>query len=212
MLPDQQRKGSSGPSANLLRPEAGDPSAAVVTEEPGKAPPANGKGGTGAPPSSTFPPPPRGPSLPVGIADFAQVKPDVTTGLKPDLDGLGWLKDRGYRTIVFLKKPGEEDAADRRLVERHGMRFIALQVSPESLNAATVEEFNRTINDPSGRPVFVYDRDGTTSGSMWYLYFRTSDLLGDDEARLRAGRVGLKEKGTPEQMAMWLAVQKYLAR
>jgi hypothetical protein len=46
---------------------------------------------------------------------------------------------------------------------------------------------------------------------MWYLYFRTSDMLKDDEARIRAGRFGLKEKGTPEQAALWTAVQKYMA-
>ena len=46
---------------------------------------------------------------------------------------------------------------------------------------------------------------------MWYLYFRSSESLNDQDARARASRFGLKENGDAEQTQLWTAVQKYLS-
>ena len=172
--------------------------------------PRAGKGALAPPPPSAFPTPPGSSPMPVGIADFTRAKVGVATGLKPDLDGLTWLKQNGYKTVLYLKRPGDEDGAHRQQVEKNGMRFLSLSVSPETLTPQAVAEFNQIINDAGGRPLFVFDRDGSLAGGMWYLHFRTSELLSDDEARLRAGRLGLKENGSAEQKLMWSAVQRHL--
>jgi protein tyrosine phosphatase (PTP) superfamily phosphohydrolase (DUF442 family) len=150
-------------------------------------------------------------TLPVGIANYAPVKEGVNYGFRPDLDGLDWLQTNKTKTVVFLRSGKEDDSSDRRQVEKRGMTYKSLVVDPETINANLVAEFNQLVNDSSGRPLFVYDRDGTNAGAMWYLYFRTSEMFKDDEARVRAGRLGLKEKGTPDQAAIWTAVQKYMA-
>lgn len=150
-------------------------------------------------------------TLPIGIANYAVVKEGVTYGFRPDLDGLDWLQNNKTKTVVFLRHGKEDDSSDRQQVEKRGMTYKSFVVDPETINATLVADFNQMVNDASGRPIFVYDRDGTNAGAMWYLYFRTSELLKDDEARVRAGRLGLKEKGTPEQTAIWTAVQKYMA-
>jgi protein tyrosine phosphatase (PTP) superfamily phosphohydrolase (DUF442 family) len=163
------------------------------------------------------PPPPAaiddgaGSSLPVGITNYAQVKEGVSAGLRPDLDGLDWLASKGVKTILFLRDGKEDDSSDRKQVEKRGMRYVSLNVTPEAVNPELVTEFNRMVNDGAGRPLFVYDLTGTQAGAMWYLYFRTSELLNDDEARIRAGRLGLKEKGNADQTQLWTAVQRYLA-
>jgi protein tyrosine phosphatase (PTP) superfamily phosphohydrolase (DUF442 family) len=163
------------------------------------------------------PPPPAaiddgaGSSLPVGITNYAQVKEGVSAGLRPDLDGLDWLASKGVKTVLFLRDGKEDDSSDRKQVEKRGMRYVSLNVTPEAVNPELVTEFNRMVNDGTGRPLFVYDLTGTQAGAMWYLYFRTSELLNDDEARIRAGRLGLKEKGNADQTQLWTAVQRYLA-
>src|SRR5262249_29574114 len=129
---------------------------------------------------------------------------------KPHIDGLTRLKQNGYKTVLYLKRPGDEDGAHRQQVEKNGMRFLSLSVSPETLTPQAVAEFNQIINDAAARPLFVYDRDGSLAGGLWYLHFRTSELLSDDEARLRAGRLGLKENGTAEPKLMWSAAKNYL--
>ena len=38
---------------------------------------------------------------------------EVTSGLKPSLDGLEWLQANHYRAVLHVRQPGEDDSADR---------------------------------------------------------------------------------------------------
>lgn len=151
------------------------------------------------------------PSLPVGIPQFAAAKERVTSGLKPALDGFEWLQANGYRTVLHLRGPRDGDNADRKLVEKYGMKYVSIEVTPQTLQAA-VEDFNRILSEPAAQPMFVYDRDGTLAGSMWYLHFRMVDRLSDDAARRKAAALGLKEETTGEAGTLWLAIQEYLRK
>jgi protein tyrosine phosphatase (PTP) superfamily phosphohydrolase (DUF442 family) len=152
------------------------------------------------------------PSLPVGIPHFAVVRDQVASGLKPLLDGLDWLQAKRYKTVLHIRAPGEDDAADRREIEKRGLKYLTLEVSPQTLSPAIVEQFNRIVTDTANHPLFVYDQDGMLAGGLWYLHFRSAERLPDEEARSRANRLGLKESPDGEHRAMWLAIQKYLAR
>jgi protein tyrosine phosphatase (PTP) superfamily phosphohydrolase (DUF442 family) len=208
LLPSAVPPGSSGYTATpapknnvaLGDPDFGTPAVVEEKKAPAKTPP---------PPFSAD----EGTAslLPVGIANFAKVKDDVSNGLRPSFDGLDWLHSKGVKTVVYLRNGKEDDSSDRKQVENRGMKYVSLEVTPEKINAELVVEFNRLVNNADGRPLFVYDLNGTQAGAMWYLYFRTSEMYTDDEARVRAGRFGLKEKGDADQVALWTAVQKYLA-
>jgi protein tyrosine phosphatase (PTP) superfamily phosphohydrolase (DUF442 family) len=154
--------------------------------------------------------PRRSPELPAGIANFTEALPDVAAGLRPMLDGLDWLKTNGYRAVLQIKSPGENTDADRQLLERRGLKYLTLEVSPTTL-APAVDEFNKIVADPANRPLFVYDKDGSLAGALWYLHFRTAGKLSDEEARKKAAALGLKDDADGPQREMWLAVQKYLA-
>jgi protein tyrosine phosphatase (PTP) superfamily phosphohydrolase (DUF442 family) len=149
--------------------------------------------------------------LPAGIAGFAQVKDGVSNGLRPHLDGIDWLKAKGYKNVVFLRSGKEDDSSDRKQFENRGLKYQSLTIAPATITPTLVMEFNRLVNDADSRPIFVYDVDGKRAGAMWYLYFRTSELLDDDQSRVRAGRFGLKDKSDVEQTQLWTAVQKYLS-
>jgi protein tyrosine phosphatase (PTP) superfamily phosphohydrolase (DUF442 family) len=150
-------------------------------------------------------------ALPAGIAAFAQVKDGVSNGVRPHLDGIDWLKAKGYKNVIFLRSGKEDDSSDRKQFENRGLKYQSLTIAPTTISPALVTEFNRLVNDADGRPIFVYDIDGKRAGAMWYLYFRTSEMLDDDQSRVCAGRFGLKDKGDAEQTQLWTAVQKYLS-
>jgi protein tyrosine phosphatase (PTP) superfamily phosphohydrolase (DUF442 family) len=151
------------------------------------------------------------PALPVGIPQFAVVKDQVTSGLKPFLDGLDWLQSKGYRVVLHVRQPAEEDDADRREVEKRGLRYLTLETSPQTFSASAVDQFKRIVSDSSNYPIFVYDKDGMLAGGLWYLYFRKVEGAGDEQARKKAAQLGLKEDPEGEHKAMWLAIQKYLS-
>lgn len=149
--------------------------------------------------------------LPVGIPQFASAGPNVATGLRSALDeGLDWLRSADYRTVLHVRAPGEDNATDRKEVEQRGMTYLELEVSPQTLSKDIVDSFNRTVADGSAMPLFVYDRDGSLAGALWYLHFRMSQQLSDDAARLRARGLGLREEDAAHRL-MWLAVQRVLS-
>ena len=132
--------------------------------------------------------------FPVGIPQFSQVSNKVANGLRPSLDdGLDWLQQRGYKTVLFIHEPGTIDSADRKQVEKRGMKFVDLEVSPATLSRQHIESFDRIINDSAALPLFVYDRDGALAGGMWYLHLRIYQQSSDEAARLQAQTLGLRE-------------------
>jgi protein tyrosine phosphatase (PTP) superfamily phosphohydrolase (DUF442 family) len=129
-----------------------------------------------------------------GIDEFARVREGVAAGRRPTLEGLDWLKGKGYKTVVHIRGPQDNDDADRRQVEKRGMKFVSLQVNPELLTQQWIDQFNEIVGDSASRPVFVYGQDPQAAGVVWYLHLRTAEFLTHDEARLQAGRLGLSDE------------------
>jgi hypothetical protein len=82
-------------------------------------------------------------------------------------------------------------------------------VSPQALTQKLVEEFSRIARDGAGYPLFVYDRDGSLAGGLWYLHFRTAEGATDEAARVRAAALGLREDRDGHR-EMWQAIRKLL--
>jgi hypothetical protein len=155
--------------------------------------------------------PDRSPSLPVGIPQFALARENLASGLKPSIDGLDWLKDNGYKTVLHIVAPGEDDSADEKQVTKRGLKYLRLEASPQTLSKTTVEGFGRLVSDSKNLPLFVYDKDGKVAGGLWYLFFKTVEKDSDEAARIKAARLGLNEDPRGEHQTMWLAIQKYLS-
>src|SRR5262249_41552811 len=170
---------------------------------PEPSPPQGARGGADERPA----PPP----LPGGRPQFSEIKgkKKVAAGLRPThLEGLDWLKDNGYRMALYVRAPSEADDADRKQFEdKCGMKYASLVVSPNALTLEVADQFNAIVSDPANRPLFVYDKDGSLAGALWYLHFRMIDQMSDEDARAAAARLGLKE----EHRELWLAIQKILS-
>ncbi len=166
------------------------------------------------PPVATVPPRAREenlatPALP-DIPQFALAKKGVAVGQLPFTgDGVTWLKEHGYLTAVYLRLPDDNSPFGEQIFKARGLKYVSLHVSPTTLTREVVEEFNRLVTDPANQPLFVFDRDGSLAGGLWYLHFRLVDHLSDEKARAEAARLGFREDGASR--TMWIAVQKYLS-
>jgi protein tyrosine phosphatase (PTP) superfamily phosphohydrolase (DUF442 family) len=125
------------------------------------------------------------------------------------LEGLNWLKAHGYRAVLYLRQPGDDEGTDRPAMERRDLKYMSLEVNPQNLREA-LDQFNLIVNDSANYPLFVYSRSSMITGSLWYLRFRTVDRLTDDTARAKAATLGLEEVQTEANRPMWLAIQKVL--
>jgi protein tyrosine phosphatase (PTP) superfamily phosphohydrolase (DUF442 family) len=131
---------------------------------------------------------------PTGIEDFNRVKDGISAGRRPTLEGLDWLKAHGYKTVVLIRNPQDSDDTDRRQVEKRGMKFVSLQLTPELLTQQWIDQFNEIVGETASRSVFVYGRDPQAAGVVWYLHLRTAEFLTPDEARVRARQLGLSDE------------------
>lgn len=183
--PPDNRDGN--PRIQLYAPEAID-----------KEPSVNGPKSA---PRTTFPP----------IAQFAEARANVYSGLRPSADGLDWLKANRLGTVVQVRLPGEDDATFKKQVEDRGIRYVAFEVSPTTLTKEKADEFIRIVRDAGAQGLFVFDADGSLAGSMWYLYLRWAEVLDDDAAQLRARPLGLQNMQAGQHRDMWLAVQRLLS-
>jgi protein tyrosine phosphatase (PTP) superfamily phosphohydrolase (DUF442 family) len=131
------------------------------------------------------------PSLPVGIPQFYQVQPRLAGGLKPTAEGLDWLRANSYQTVLHVRTFDQDDSAEQREVEQRGLKFVSM-IADRVPTQVQMEAFNRLLDDTRAQPLFVYDRDGTLAGGLWYQYFRQTQGLTEEEARTRAQRLGWK--------------------
>jgi protein tyrosine phosphatase (PTP) superfamily phosphohydrolase (DUF442 family) len=150
------------------------------------------------------------PPLPVDIPQFALVRPRVATGQQPFPDGVTWLQTEGYRTVLHLRPPGETDTAAQRIFEKRGLHYLSLEIGPRNLTKEVVEQFNKVVAADANQPLFVFDRDGSLAGAMWYLHYRTARGMSNDDALSEAGRLGFRKDQDDNSRTMWLAVQNYL--
>ncbi|WP_020468855.1 fused DSP-PTPase phosphatase/NAD kinase-like protein [Zavarzinella formosa] len=210
-LPPVPRARSNSGGAELLLPESMGPAAKSKSEyfdsssaAPSAPPPKAKESINPDPPVSAILKPQK--PIAVGIAGFAKVKDGVSTGLRPEIEGLDWLKSKGYKTVVYLRTPTDDDTTDRRQAEKRELKFVSWEITPEGFGKAFVDEFNQLIGDTEARPVFVYARDGNFAASVWYLHLRTAEFLTHEEARLRASQLGLVN----EQNEYFRAAVKHL--
>lgn len=188
--------------AKLLPPEAPSGAKPESPTAPAEAPDqAKPKPPEGRPGATDFPP---------DIPQYSLVYDQVAAGLQPFPEGFSWLKDHGYRAVLYVRAAGEDDTAVRTEVESKGMKYLTLEVSPSTLNRELVREFSRTIGDSRDQPLFVFDRKGMLAGSLWYLHFRMTENQADMQARPRAARLGLKEDVAGEYADLWLAINQLL--
>ena len=211
-----------GPSASPP-PQPVAPSVYLEQPEPVAAEPTNPMPNVVAPqpetrpytPQTSEPPMSRddraaSPTLPVDIPQFAAVKPNIAGGQEPFSDGVTWLKKHGYRTVLHVRAPGADDNAARKEYEQVGLRYVSLELSPQTLSKDIVDKFSQLIDNGDNLPLFVYDKDGSLAGALWYLHFRLVDRTTEEKARDEAERLGFKQERGEAHLKMWLAVQKLL--
>jgi protein tyrosine phosphatase (PTP) superfamily phosphohydrolase (DUF442 family) len=112
------------------------------------------------------------PAVP-GIVNFAWLAPGVARGEQPEDDSLDWLKARGFRTVIDLRKGHDERAR----VTARGMSAVAIPVRADLLGStaptdAQVRQFFATVLDSAQRPVFFHCRRGSDRTGVFAALYR----------------------------------------
>lgn len=142
----------------------------------------------------------------VGIRRFRTLDSGVAGGSLPNRDGLGWLRDKGYRTVVDLRAPTEIQQEEVDELNRLGLRHVRVPFDPKKLDAAVLARYEGVLDDAKSRPVFFFDTDGNRAGLAWYLHRVLRDQVAADLASREAERVGLTD------MRLFINASEFLRR
>jgi len=148
----------------------------------------------------------------IDLPGFAIARPGVASGIQPFPDGITWLKNKGYKTVLHLTAPGDDTTAAKRQFEAKGLTYTSLEVSPARLSEEVYKKFVEAVEDRESHPLFVYDKDGSSAGALWYLYNRVELKNTAEKSRAEAQRLGLRPDEEGEHATMWVAVQALLKK
>ncbi len=143
-------------------------------------------------------------TLAPGLKHFSGVKPSISGGSLPTLDGLEWLKEKGIKSILDLREPSEVDPTFVTAVTSRGFRYKSLPIVASRLSAENLARFNDEVTRPEGHPVYFFDTDGTRAGLLWYVHRLTIDKVDAQIASREAEELGLSDKSA------WVAASKFL--
>ena len=120
-----------------------------------------------------------------GFEYVAEVTPLLLRGSQPDSVGVAWLKRRGVKTVINLRRTHGDSEQAR--VEAAGMRYVHIPLAAsEPPEPGQIAAFLRLLRDPSAGPVFVHCAQGVDrTGTMLAIYRmeveRWSNLQAYDE-------------------------------
>jgi protein tyrosine/serine phosphatase len=128
----------------------------------------------------------------VHIKHFGRVNASYYRGAEPNLQDYETLAALGIRTVVDLKHEGI--AAESANVQRFGMRFHSIPMSPGSApSAEAVAKFLNIVTDPANEPVFVHCEGGhDRTGVLTAIYRMTHDGWTAERAFGEMKRYGYK--------------------
>ena len=146
-----------------------------------------------------------------GMARYASIAPSIAGGSAPSIEGLEWLKEKGCRTLIDLRRGTEVDPNFVDAVYDRGMVYISLPIMAKRLDSSRLARFDELVSRSENRPLYFCDTDGSRSALIWYIHQR---VVGQEDPQAALGKAEELGLGAAEiKLAEdYLATQKPRAK
>lgn len=135
-----------------------------------------------------------------GLANAACPLPEVLAGGQPTEAHLEALAQRGFRTVLDLRAPGEPRPYDEpEAVRRLGLEYVNIPVTPDTLADDTFGRFRELMRDRAKRPVVIHCASGNRVGVLLIPYLVLDEGKGIEEAIEAAVEAGLRSQDLAER-------------
>ncbi|HWC98769.1 MAG TPA: tyrosine-protein phosphatase [Candidatus Sulfopaludibacter sp.] len=120
-----------------------------------------------------------------GVGNFHQVNEHLYRGAQPSSEGFANLAKLGVKTVIDLRETGSRADAEKRLVEKDGMRYLNIPFSGYSAPSdKQIAQVIALFDDAGAGPVFIHcrrgaDRTGTVVACYRVLHdhWKNADAL-----------------------------------
>jgi tyrosine-protein phosphatase SIW14 len=143
---------------------------------------------------------------PAGLPNFHRVDDHVYRGAQPTPEGLRSLANLGIRTVIDLRGSEHSEAAEKKIVEADGMRYVSIPMRGMSTPTdKQISEALKLMNDAASGPVFIHCRRGADrTGAVIACYRISHDNWDAGRAVDEANKFGMS--------FFQLAIRRYIAR
>jgi uncharacterized protein (TIGR01244 family) len=115
---------------------------------------------------------------------------------QPTPDDMNALTERGVKTVVCLRKPGEVDYDEQAAVEAAGMNFVSIPFdTADELTDDVFDRVRATLAEHGDEPLVLHCGRANRVGAVWMVHRVLNDGVGIDQALEEAKTAGLR---TPE--------------
>jgi tyrosine-protein phosphatase SIW14 len=146
------------------------------------------------------------PGQPTGLPNFNKVDDHVYRGAQPTSEGFRNLANVGIKTVVDLRGSEHSEAAEKKIVEADGMRYVSIPMRGMSTPTdKQISDALKLMNDPASGPVFVHCRRGADrTGAVIACYRISHDHWDTAKAQNEANNFGMSY--------FQLAIRRYVSR
>lgn len=133
------------------------------------------------------------------------ISPEITVGPQPTPAGIQQLHDRGFRTVVNMRQPGEPGylADEERLVENTAMNYADIPVSPQTVDIPTVLRFSQALTSVDSQPAYVHCQGGGRAGIMVLIHLAITHGWSVQQALEEGEKLGIAPASTSPYRAFF---------
>jgi uncharacterized protein (TIGR01244 family) len=122
---------------------------------------------------------------------------DVIFTGRPANEGFYAAAGAGVTVVVDLLPPAEQQDTEQATVERLGMRYVSIPITPATFSESDVERFAEVLGSTRG-PVLVHCSSSNRSGGLWAAYLVRDRGFAIDDAIERGREAGLSRDSMVE--------------
>ena len=133
-------------------------------------------------------------SLKADVRNLTCLNENFAAAGQPSEEAFGKIAENGYRSILSLRTASEgiDLAREREFVEKAGMRFISIPVSPNDLKPSLADEFLAAVKDKANQPMMIHCGSANRVGAFWMIYRVVEEGWSEEKALEEATKVGLR--------------------
>jgi uncharacterized protein (TIGR01244 family) len=130
------------------------------------------------------------------MSERQKINDNVTVGAQVSEEEVKRLPQEGFRTVVNLREPGEQDQPvspddERKMVEAAGMKYLHIPVSGKDMKPEQVDRFRQELMAQPG-PVFVHCHKGKRAGAFAMMAAAVEQGWSGDQTLQTAEQMGFK--------------------
>jgi protein tyrosine phosphatase (PTP) superfamily phosphohydrolase (DUF442 family) len=133
-----------------------------------------------------------------GMPNAVLLEENIVGGGPPPWEVLERAAAAGFKSVIDLRRPEEGTEVEKSMVEKLGMRYYSVIVTPRTLSRYQADDVAEILKKPDNLPAILHCESGNRSGALWALYLNLYQDVEADKALAQGIQKGLRGRTLKE--------------